>query len=88
MSVTNDTMVDQVEEGLALLWFEMEEAGHAGFQEEIEEVGRLFPVPEGSPFGRRVIERAHDLFERVRAEFAPMGRRPVPCPHCGDAAAA
>ena len=93
MNAVSQPMIDQVEEGLAKLWFQMEEAGDARFQREIEEVTRLFPTPEDSPFGRRVVERAHDLFQRVLAECAPemqrrMGSRPIACPHCQGTAAA
>ena len=76
MTATDQTLMDRVEEGLADLWFQMEERGEAGLQEEIEEVARLFPAPEESPAGRRAIEMAHGLFERAHAA----------CPHCRCAA--
>ena len=76
MTATTPMLMDRVEEGLADLWFFMEEAGEPELQEEIEEVARLFPAPEESPAGRRAVERAHGLFRRLQAA----------CPHCGCAA--
>ncbi len=71
-TATNQMLMDRVEEGLADLWFLMEEAGEPELQEEIEEIARLFPAPEESADGRRAVERAHALFRRLQA----------PCPHC------
>ena len=76
MTATSPMLMDRVEEGLADLWFLMEEQGEAGLQEEIEEVSRLFPTPQESPAGRRAVERAHGLFQRAHAN----------CPHCRCAA--
>ena len=42
----------------------------------IEEVARLFPVPEESAEGRHAVEMAHALFRRLQAA----------CPHCRCAA--
>ena len=69
---TNQMLMDRVEEGLADLWFLMEEAGEPELQEEIEEIARLFPAPEESEDGRRAVERAHALFRRLQTT----------CPHC------
>ena len=87
-AVLQSPMVDRVEERLALLWFQMEEAGRACFQEEIEAVTFQFP-PEDEQSERRLVERAHGLFERVRAECGEEFRRwtrreLVRCPHCGS----
>ena len=87
-AVMQSPVVDRVEERLALLWFQMEEAGRAGFQEEIEAVTFQFP-PEDERAERRLVERAHGLFERVRAECGEEFRRwtkreLVRCPHCGS----
>ena len=76
MMATGQMLMDRVEEGLADLWFLMEEAGEPELQEEIEEVARLFPAPEESVDGRRAVETAHALFRRLQAA----------CPHCGRAA--
>ena len=76
MTATTPMLMDRVEEGLADLWFLMEEAGEPELQEEIEEVARLFPTPEESDSGRRAVERAHGLFRRLHAD----------CPHCTRAA--
>ena len=73
MTATTPMLMDRVEEGLADLWFFMEEAGEPELQEEIEEVARLFPAPEESDSGRTAVERAHGLFRRLQAN----------CPHCG-----
>ncbi len=71
-TATNQMLMDRVEEGLADLWFLMEEAGEPELQEEIEEIARLFPAPEESADGRRAVERAHALFRRLQTA----------CPHC------
>ena len=76
MTTTAPTLMDRVEEGLADLWFLMEEAGEPELQEEIEEVTSLFHAPQESPAGRRAVERAHGLFRRLHAD----------CPHCTRAA--
>ncbi len=76
MTATAPMLMDRVEEGLADLWFLMEEAGEPDLQEEIKEVTRLFPVPQESSAERRAVERAHGLFRRLHAD----------CPHCGCAA--
>ena len=72
MIATGQMLMDRVEEGLADLWFLMEEAGEPELQEEIEEVARLFPAPEESADGRRAVEMAHALFRRLQTA----------CPHC------
>ena len=76
MMATGQMLMDRVEEGLADLWFLMEEAGEPELQEEIEEVARLFPAPQESTDGRRAVEMAHALFRRLQSA----------CPHCGCAA--
>ena len=67
-AVMQSPMVDRVEEGLALLWFQMEEAGRAGFQEEIEAVTFQFP-PED--------ERVGAAARRAGARFVRAGARRV-----------
>ena len=87
MTTNVQPMIEQVEEDLAILWFQMDRFGNSRFQDEIEKVSDLFPVDEGSPEGCRVLEMAHDLFRRVQAEYPPevmgrMGLETVGCPHC------
>ena len=87
MTTNVQPMIEQVEEDLAILWFQMDRLGNSRFQGEIEEVSDLFPVDEGSPEGCRVLEMAHDLFRRVQEEYPPevmgrMGLETVGCPHC------
>ena len=87
MTTMTLTMIDRVEEALAQLWFQMDHIGNSRFQEEIERVSDCFPVPEGSPSARRVIQQAHDLFQRVHSAYTPMVQRRtghplVRCPHC------
>ena len=87
MTAKTQPMIEQVEEDLAILWFQMDRFGNSRFQEEIEEVSDLLPADEDSPEGLRVIEMAHDLFKRVQAEYPPevmgrMGLETVGCPHC------
>ena len=72
MTATSQMLMERVEEGLADLWFLMDERGDADLQEEIEETARLFPTPEDSPDGRRAVVQAHGLFRRAHAA----------CPHC------
>ena len=75
-TATSQMLMDRVEEGLADLWFLMEERGKPDVQEEIEEVARLFPAPEESADARLAVRRAHGLFQRAHAA----------CPHCRCAA--
>ncbi len=87
MTTNVQTMTEQVEEDLAILWFQMDRFGNSRFQQEIEEVSDMFPAKEESPEGLRVIEMAHDLFKRVQEEYPPevmgrMGLETVGCPHC------
>ena len=87
MTTNVQPMIEQVEEDLAILWFQMDRFGNSRFQEEIEEVSDMFPAKEESPEGLRVIEAAHDIFKRVQAEYPPevkgrMGLETVGCPHC------
>lgn len=72
MTATGQMLMDRVEEGLADLWFLMEEAGEPELQEEIEEITRLFPAPQESAEGRQAVENAHALFRRLQTT----------CPHC------
>ena len=87
MTTTTLTMVDRMEEALAQLWFQMDHIGNGRFQEEIEKVSDAFPVPEGSIAARRIIQQAHDLFQRVHTAYSPSTQRRtghllVRCPHC------
>ena len=87
MTTTTLTMIDRVEEALAQLWFQMGHIGNSRFQEEIEEVSDWFPVPEGSPSARRIVQQAHDLFQRVQSAYSSRTQRRtghllVRCPHC------
>ena len=87
MTTTTLTMIDRVEDALAQLCFQMDHIGNSRFQEEIERVSDAFPVPEGSPSARRIIQRAHDLFQRVQSAYTPMAQRRtghslLRCPHC------
>ena len=86
MTTTSLSLIDWVEERLAEVWLQMDHIGNSRFQEEIEQVSHAFPVPEGSPCARRIVQQAHDLFERVHTEYVPeiqsrTGHQGVGCPH-------
>ena len=87
MTTTTLTIVDRVEEALAQLWFQMDHIVNSRFPEEIEEVSDAFPIPEGSPSARRIVQQAHDLFQQVHTAYSPRTQRRtghllVRCPHC------
>ncbi len=87
MTTTSRTMIDQVDDHLAMLWFQMSQVGNDRFQREIEEVADRFMFPGDMPTGHRDIEKAHDLFQRVHAEYTEdiqrrIGHKLVRCPHC------
>ena len=87
MTTTSLSLIDWVEERLVELWLQMDHIGNARFQEAIEQVSHAFPAAEGSPCALRIIRQAHDLFERVHAEYVTeiqsrIGHQGVGCPHC------
>ena len=87
MTTTSLSLIDQVEERLAQLWFQMDHIEEPRFQGEIEQMCDAFPVPEGSLSARRIIQQAHDLFQRVHTAYSPQTQRRtghllVRCPHC------
>ena len=87
MTITTETMIERVDDHLGILWFQMHQAGHRRFQEEIEEVADLSMYPSAGRPGAEEVEKAHDLFERVHAEYTPeiqkrIGHQLVRCPHC------
>ena len=90
MTTTSLSLIDRVEERLAELWLQMDHIGNARFQEAIEQVSHVFPVPENSPSAPRVIQQAHDLFQWIHTEYVPeirsrIGHQGVGCPHCKPA---
>ena len=87
MTETSPTLVDLVDEGLAMLWYQVDRAGDHQLRREIEEVADRFMFPGGTPIDNKDIERAHDLFRRVHSKYTPeiqarFGLRLVRCPHC------
>ena len=87
MTTTTLLLIDQIEEALAMLWFQMDHIGNTRFQEEIEEVSDAFPATEDGPSALSIVRRAHDLFQRVHAFYSPRtqkrtGHTLVKCPHC------
>ena len=90
MTTKTETMMDRLEEGLAMLWFQMDRLANSRLKDEIEEVSDQFPVPEDSAEGRWVADAAHHLFKRVNSEYPGevlrrFGMEPVECPHCAAA---
>ena len=87
MTETSATLVDLVDEGLAMLWYQVDRAGDRELRREIEEVAERFMFPGGMPINDKDIERAHEVFRRVHAKYtqevqARLGIRLVRCPHC------
>lgn len=87
MTAKTQPMIEQIEENLAILWFQMDRLGNSRLQNEIEDVSDMFPVPEDSQERRWVEATAHHLFNRVHTEYpgevlARFGLEPVECPHC------
>ena len=87
MTETSATLVDLVDEGLAMLWYQVDRAGDHQLRREIEEVAERFMFPGGMPNNDKDIERAHEVFQRVHAKYtqevqARLGIRLVRCPHC------
>ena len=82
MAKTSATMIEEMDEALAMLWYQVDRIGNRGLREEIEEVADGFMTP-----GEGDVERAHDVFRRVHTECSPevqarFGLRLVRCPHC------
>ena len=87
MTETSATLVDLVDEGLAMLWYQVDRAGDHQLRREIEEVAERFMFPGDTPVGTGDVERAHEVFRRVHAKYtqevqARLGLRLVRCPHC------
>ena len=87
MTETSATLVDLVDERLAMLWYQVDRVGDRGLRSEIEEVADRFMFPGDTPVGDKDIESAHDLFRRVHSNYTPeiqarLGLRFVRCPHC------
>ncbi len=74
-TATMMTMTDSMEEGLAQLWLQLDHIGDSRFQDTIESVSDVFPVPEGSPSAQRTIQQGHDLFLRVHRAYSPRTQR-------------
>ena len=84
MAKTSPTMMEEMDETLAMLWYQVDRIGNHGLREEIEEVADGFLTP-----GEGDVERAHGVFRRVHAEYPPQvqarfGLQLVRCPHCRE----
>ena len=84
MAKTSPTMIEEMDEALAMLWYQVDRFGDYDLREEIEEVADGFITP-----GQGDVERAHGVFRRVHAEYPPpvqarFGVRLVGCPHCRE----
>ncbi len=87
MNDADSMLIGQMDDALAVLWYQMSQIGNTCLQREIEEVAERFMFPGDTPAGAQDMERAHDLFRRVHAEYTPeiqrrTGQRLVLCPHC------
>ena len=87
MTTKAQTTMDRLEEGLAMLWFQMDRLGNSRLKDEIEEVSDMFSAQEDRSEDLWVVDAAHHLFKRVYAEYTVdvlrrFGMEPVECPHC------
>ena len=87
MTETSPTLVDMVDERLAMLWYQVDRIGDHGLRREIEDVADRFMFPGDTPIGDEDIEGAHELFRRLHTKYTPdvqarLGLRLVRCPHC------
>ena len=84
MSKTSPTMIEEMDEALAMLWYQVDRFGDYDLREEIEEVADGFMAP-----GEGDVERAHRAFRRAHEQYTPatqarFGVRQVGCPHCRE----
>ena len=82
MAKTSVAMIEEMDEALAMLWYQVDRIGNRGLREEIEEVADGFMTP-----GEGDVERAHRVFRRAHEQYTPetqvrFGLRLVRCPHC------
>ncbi len=87
MTETSPTLVDLMDERLAMLWYQLDRAGDHDLRGEIEEVADRFMFPGDTPIGAGDIERAHEVFRRLHTKYTPdvqirLGIGFVRCPHC------
>ncbi len=82
MAKKSATMIAEMDEALAMLWYQVDRIGNHGLREEIEEVADGFMTPGGGD-----VRKAHRVFRRVHEKYTPdvqarFGLRLVRCPHC------
>ena len=76
-----------MDEGLAMLWYQVDWIGDYELREEIEEVSDRFMYPGDAHIGGEAVERAHQVFRRVHGKYTPTVQarfwvQLVTCPHC------
>ena len=72
-----------------MLWYQVDRVGDRDLRKEIEEVADRFMFPGDAPIGSGDVEKAHEVFRRAHAKYAPemqarLGLRGVCCPHCRE----
>ena len=90
MTTITHRTIEEVDDALGIMWFEADQQGDGSLRAEIERVAQPFYRPL-APSGmiRETVERAHDLFERVRDEYLEragpsVSGELVACPHCRE----
>ena len=76
MTETSPTLVDMVDERLAMLWYQVDRIGDHGLRREIEDVADRFMFPGDTPIGDEDIEGAHELFQSGSTPNTPPTYRP------------
>ena len=84
MAKTSATMLKEMDEALAMLWYQVDRIGNHGLREEIEEVADGFMTPGGGD-----VRKAHRVFRHAHEQYTPetqarFGVRLVRCPHCRE----
>ena len=87
MTETSPTLVELVDERLAMLWYQVDRVGDHDLRREVEEVADRFMFPGDTPIGAGDLEKAHEVFRRLHTKYTPdvqarLGLRLVRCPHC------
>ena len=71
MTKTTSEMTDRMDEGLAMLWYQVDRIGDHELREEIEEVSDRFMYSGDVHIGVEDVERAHQVFRRVHEKYTP-----------------
>ncbi len=87
MTKTTSEMTVRMDEGLAMLWYQVNRIGDYELREKIEDVSERFMYPGDAHIGTEDIESAHGVFRRAHEKYTPAVQarfrlRLVRCPHC------